>query len=128
MAENFEKTLDALVSGIESHLSTRTVMGEPITCGDTTIFPMAEVSFGIAAGSFQQEKKNNGTGGVGAKMTPTAVLVVQNGTTRIIDIKDKTSVNKLLNMLPELVDKIGDLVKTVAGKDAAPSEEISEEI
>jgi len=106
MAENFEKTVQALMSGLENHLSTKTIIGEPIRSGDAVIFPMADVSFGVAAGSFNQEKKSNGTGGVGARMTPSAVLIIQNGTSKIVNIKDKDSVNKLIDMVPDILNKI----------------------
>ncbi len=106
MADNFEKTLDALMNAVESHLSTKTIIGEPIQYEDTLIFPMADVSFGVAAGSFVQEKKNNGAGGVGAKMTPSAVLIIKNGTSKIVNIKDKDSINKVIDMIPDVLDKI----------------------
>ena len=109
MAEKLDQTVKALVSSIEEHISTKTVIGEPVKCGDTVIFPMADVSFGVAAGSFNQEKKNNGTGGAGVKMSPTAVLVISNGTSRVISIKDKDSMNKLIDMLPDVINKITDM-------------------
>lgn len=111
MAEKLDQTVKALVSSIEEHISTKTVIGEPVTCGDTIIFPMADVSFGVAAGSFNQEKKSNGTGGAGVKMSPTAVLVISGGTSRVISIKDKDSMNKLLDMIPDVINKITDMLK-----------------
>lgn len=107
MAENFEKTVDSLMSAVESHLSTKTIIGEPIQYGDSMIFPMADVSFGIAAGAFNQDKKSNGAGGVGAKMTPSAILVIKDGTSKVINIKEKDSVNKVIDMIPDVLDKIG---------------------
>ena len=106
MAENFEKTVQALMNGLENHLSTKTIVGEPIRIDNAVIFPMADVSFGVAAGSFVQDKKNNGTGGVGARMTPSAVLIIQNGTSKIVNIKDKDAVNKLIDMVPDVLNKI----------------------
>ncbi len=122
MAENFEQTVEALVNGLESHLSTKTIIGEPIYCGDTVIFPMADVSFGVAAGSFVQEKKNNGAGGVGAKVTPSAVLILNKGTSKVVNIKDKDSINKLIDMLPDLTTKLTELFK----KDGQETTEIVE--
>ncbi|MBQ9815619.1 MAG: GerW family sporulation protein [Lachnospiraceae bacterium] len=122
MAENFEQTVEALVNGLESHLSTKTIIGEPIYCGDTVIFPMADVSFGVAAGSFVQEKKNNGAGGVGAKVTPSAVLILNKGTSKVVNIKDKDSINKLIDMLPDLTTKLTELFK----KDGQGTTEIVE--
>ena len=120
MAEKLDQTVKALVSSIEEHISTKTVIGEPVKCGDTVIFPMADVSFGVAAGSFNQEKKNNGTGGAGVKMSPTAVLVISNGTSRVISIKDKDSMNKLIDMLPDVINKITDMFGS--GKKEKPEE------
>ena len=45
--------------------------------GDTTIVPLVDVSFGIGAGSFSGEKKEKGMGGIGGKITPSAVLVIK---------------------------------------------------
>ena len=106
MSDNFEKTIQALMNGVEQHISTKTIVGEPIKCEGAVIFPMADVSFGVTAGAFVQERKNNEAGGVGARMTPSAVLIIQNGTARIVNIKDKDSINKLIEMLPDAVNKI----------------------
>lgn len=106
MSDNFEKAIQALMNGVEEHISTKTIVGEPIRCDGAVIFPMADVSFGVTAGAFTQEKKNNEAGGVGARMTPSAVLIIQNGTARIVNIKDKDSINKLIEMLPDAVNKI----------------------
>ena len=106
MAEKLDQTIETLMSSIDQHISTKTVMGEPITANGITVFPMADVSFGIAAGAFNKEKNDNGAGGVGAKITPSALLIIQNGTSRVINIKDTDDVNKLINMIPDIVDKI----------------------
>ena len=117
MAEKLDQTVKALVSSIEEHISTKTVIGEPVKCGDTFIFPMADVSFGVAAGSFNQEKKNNGTGGAGVKMSPSAVLIISGGTSRVVNIRDKDSMNKLIDMIPDIVNKITGMVKDKGGKE-----------
>ena len=106
MSDNFEKTIQALMAGVEEHISTKTIVGEPIRCDGAVIFPMADVSFGVTAGAFVQERKNNEAGGVGARMTPSAVLIIQNGTARIVNIKDKDSINKLIEMIPDAVNKL----------------------
>ncbi len=125
MADNFEQTVEALVNGLESHLSTKTIIGEPIYCGDTIIFPMADVSFGVAAGSFVQEKKNNGAGGVGAKVTPSAVLILNKGTSKVINVKDKDSINKLIDMIPDLTTKLTELFNKDKGAGAGTGQEVT---
>ncbi len=117
MSDNFEKTIQALMAGVEEHISTKTIVGEPIRCDGAVIFPMADVSFGVTAGAFVQERKNNEAGGVGARMTPSAVLIIQNGTARIVNIKDKDSINKLIEMIPDAVNKIAGIF----GKDRSAS-------
>lgn len=80
-------------------------MGDAIHIGDTIILPLVDVSFGVAAGAFSQEKKNNGAGGMGGKIMPSAVLVIQNGTTKLVNIKNQDGVTKILDMVPDFVNK-----------------------
>lgn len=84
MGDNsFHTTVESLFKGMDSFITTKTVVGDAIHIGDTIILPLVDVSFGVAAGAFSQEKKNNGAGGMGGKITPSAVLVIQNGTTKL---------------------------------------------
>ena len=56
MAENkFSGTVEALFHGMDSVLSSKTVVGEAIHIGDTIILPLVEVSFGVGAGAFAGE-------------------------------------------------------------------------
>ena len=54
---------------------------------------------------FSQEKKNNGAGGMGGKIMPSAVLVIQNGTTKLVNIKNQDGITKILDMVPDFVNK-----------------------
>ena len=84
MADNsFHTTVESLFKGMDSFITTKTVVGDAIHIGDTIILPLVDVSFGVAAGAFSQDKKNNGAGGMGGKIMPSAVLVIQNGTTKL---------------------------------------------
>lgn len=38
-------------------------------------------------------------------MTPCAVLVIQNGTTRLVNIKNQDTITKILDMVPDLVER-----------------------
>lgn len=116
MAENFEKTVETLMGNLENFVSTKTIVGEPIQYKDIVVFPMADVSFGVAAGSFNKEAKNSSAGGAGAKITPSAILVIQNGTSKIVNIKDKDSLNKLIELIPDILNKLTDRKKPAKGK------------
>jgi uncharacterized spore protein YtfJ len=64
-----------------------------------------DVSFGVGAGASAADKKNGGGGGFSAKMTPSAVLVIKNGSTKLVNIKNQDTVTKVLDMIPDVVDK-----------------------
>ena len=107
MAESsFNSVVNSLLDGMEGFLSSKTVVGEPVTVGDTILIPFVDVSFGVGAGTFRGDKKDNGAGGLTGKMTPTAVFVVQNNSTRVVSIKNQDSITKIIDMVPEIMNKI----------------------
>lgn len=106
MADNsFNNTVESLFKGMDSFITTKTVVGDAIHIGDTIILPLVDVSFGVAAGAFSQEKKNNGAGGMGGKINPSAVLVIQNGETKLVNIKNQDGMTKILDMVPDFINK-----------------------
>ncbi len=96
-------TVDSLMEGIDGFLAAKTVVGEPIRISDTTIIPLADVSFALGAGAFGGEGQRNGGGGAGGRMTPCAVLIIQNGAARIVNIKNQDGMAKLLEMVPDFI-------------------------
>ena len=106
MADNsFNNTVESLFKGMDSFITTKTVVGDAIHIGDTIILPLVDVSFGVAAGAFSQEKKNNGAGGMGGKINTSAVLVIQNGVTKLVNIKNQDGMTKILDMVPDFINK-----------------------
>lgn len=105
--ENFQNVVESLLKGMDSVLTTKTVVGEATAIGDTIILPLVDVTFGVAAGAGNNGEKNSasGAGGLGGKMTPSAVLVIKDGTTKLVNIKNQDAVTKVIDMIPELVDK-----------------------
>ena len=117
MADNsFHTTVESLFKGMDSFITTKTVVGDAIHIGDTIILPLVDVSFGVAAGAFSREKKNYGAGGMGGKIMPSAVLVIQNGTTKLVNIKNQDGITKILDMVPDFVNKF------TSGSDAETAE------
>ena len=110
----FEKTVESLFKGMDSFITTKTVVGDAIHIGDTIILPLVDVSFGVGAGAFSGEKKNNGGGGMGGKITPSSILVMQNGTTKLINVKNQDAMTKVLDMIPDIINKF------TAGKEETP--------
>ena len=106
MGDNaFHTTVESLFKGMDSFITTKTVVGEAIHIGDTIILPLVDVSFGVAAGVFSDDKKQNGGGGMGGKLMPSAVLVISNGTTKLVNVKNQDGVTKILDMVPDFVNK-----------------------
>ena len=109
MAENqngsFQANLESLFKGMDSFMTTKTVVGEAIHAGDTIILPLVDVSFGVGAGTFTDDKKNNGGGGIGGKMAPSAVLVIQNGTTKLVNVRNQDGLTKVLDMVPDFINR-----------------------
>ena len=102
---SLNNAVESLFKGMDSFITTKTVVGDAVHIGDTIILPLVDVSFGVAAGAFSQEKKNNGAGGMGGKINPSAVLVIQNGVTKPVNIKNQDSMTKNQDMVPDFVNK-----------------------
>ena len=103
----FQGVVESLLKGMDTVLSTKTVVGEATNIGDTIILPLVDVSFGVGAGAGNNGQKNSasGAGGLGGKMTPSAVLVIRDGAVKLVNIKNQDAVTKVLDMIPDLVDK-----------------------
>ena len=118
---NFNNTMESLFKGMDSFISAKTVVGEAVHIGDTIILPLVDVSFGVAAGAFSQDKKNNGAGGLGGKIQPSAVLVIKDGHTKLVNVKNQDSITKILDMVPDVIDKF-----TSKEKDKVEVEEVED--
>ncbi len=105
MNNNFGEVVGSLMEGMQTFLSSKTVVGEPTQVGDTIIVPLVDVSFGVGAGANVNTDKNSGAGGMAGKMSPSAVLVIRDGQTKLVNIKNQDTVTKLIDMIPDLVDR-----------------------
>ena len=102
---NINTTVESLFKGMETFVDSKTVVGKPMRIDDTVIIPLMDVSFGMAAGAVSEANKNNGMGGMGGKITPNSVLVISNGVTRLVSVKNQDSVSKIIDMVPDLLDR-----------------------
>ena len=102
---NFKSTVEALFKGMDAVVSSKTVVGDAIHINDTIILPLVDVSFGIGAGSSSADKKEKGMGGIGGKMSPSAVIVIQGGKRKLVNVKNQDTITKILDMVPDVVDR-----------------------
>ncbi len=105
------ESLETLFNHLEKFLKTETVVGEPIVVGETTIIPIITVAFGCGGGGGggKDDKGMDGSGagvGVGAKISPDALLVIKNDSVTMLPVKNKSNLDRLVNMVPEIVKKI----------------------
>ncbi len=120
MADNsINGVVDSLLNGMNSILASKTVVGEATKIGDTIILPLVDVSFGVGAGATSADKKNGGCGGFGAKMSPSAVLVIKNGSTKLVNIKNQDAVTKVLDLVPEIMDHFSSKKEDMPADDEA---------
>lgn len=108
MAENnnFIATVETLFKGMEGFISTKTVVGDAVKFDDgTIILPLVDVSFGVGAGAFAGTDKNNAGGGMGGKISPSSVLVLKDGHAKLVNVKNQSAVTKVLDMVPDVLDR-----------------------
>jgi uncharacterized spore protein YtfJ len=96
---------------MENYISSKTVVGEPISVDGIVIVPLVDVSFGVGAGVHESKGKETtgseyGGGALGGKITPAAILVINDGNVELINIKSQDGVMKLIDMVPGIVSKL----------------------
>lgn len=105
--QDFKNTVQTLFDGMEGFISSKTVVGEAIHVGDTVILPLMDVSFGVGAGatSVKGDVTPNAGGAIGGKMSPSAMLVISKGTTKLVNVKTSDGLSKIIDMVPDIVNK-----------------------
>ena len=109
MAVNtFSTSVQSLFDGMNGVLSTKSVVGEPITVNDTIIIPLVDINFGMGAGSSSSDskKKDGAAGGIGCNISPSAVLVIRGDIVKVIPVETHQSAfMKLIDMVPEIMNR-----------------------
>ncbi|KIR01676.1 hypothetical protein P261_00490 [Lachnospiraceae bacterium TWA4] len=103
----FSSSVESLLKGMENFLTTKTVVGDAIHLDDTIILPLVNVTFGCGAGSVANgsKKSDSAAGGITGKISPSAVLVIQNGNTKLVTLNGANNITKAMDMIPDLINK-----------------------
>lgn len=108
---------------IKEMVDVNTIIGDPIqTPEGVTIIPVSKVKIGFAGGGSDfapkgyPANKNNAFGGgsgAGVTITPVAFLVVKGESVRMMPVAEpaSNSLERLVEMLPELIDQVSALTK-----------------
>lgn len=116
-------------------IDVNTIIGEAVTTVDgTLIIPVSKVTFGFAAGGseFNTNKLNKysesaklpfgGGSGGGVSISPMAFLVVKDGYTNLLTLNNTTPIDKLIELIPDLMNKVNCLInKTIDKKSSENS-------
>ncbi len=118
------------MNSIQDMIDVNTIIGEPIeTSNNVVIIPISKVSFGFAAGGseFKGEtvdeysKKDKeeeiqyrlpfgGGSGAGVTINPIAFLVIQPNNVKLIPINHSSSLDKLLDYIPDILEKTNNMM------------------
>ncbi|MDR3091967.1 MAG: sporulation protein [Clostridiales bacterium] len=126
-------SIETLFAKMEKFVGTKTVVGEPIKIDEIVLIPLVELSFGVGAGAYdgsKGEKKDlsdAGAGGLGARISPSAVVAVVNGNVQLVNVKGQDSLNKLIDMAPQLLSKLSGGLSSLFGKKEEDKEAAAKE-
>ncbi|HJB59908.1 MAG TPA: GerW family sporulation protein [Candidatus Faecalibacterium faecipullorum] len=120
MAEHpIQGLMNITMDKVRQMADANTIIGKPIKTDDgTTIIPVSRISLGFGTGGSDFDGKNSankelfgGGSGAGVSIRPVAFLVIKDGMVRTVQLADPSnSIDRALNMLPELVDKLVSLI------------------
>lgn len=125
MSNKLENMMNSSIQKIKEMVSTDTVIGEAITTKDgMTIIPVSKISYGYASGGsdFACEKSPQqdlfgGGNGIGVSIVPLAFLVISDGDVKLLQIQSfDGAIDRIIGMAPNIVDKIGSLIKKKKNK------------
>ena len=124
---NFQNSVRELLNGLDGFVATRSVVGEPIRMGETTLIPLMDIQIGVGAGSYGG-KSAGSAGGLGATMKPSSMLLLQDGKVKLIRITNEETVMKVIDAIPEVLDRVkGAFMKTGKDVDKKVEEELTKE-
>jgi sporulation protein YtfJ len=125
--------LGTSIEKIKDLVDVSTIIGEPIKISETIqIIPVSKVTYGFASGGTDFPSKSNqelfgGGGGAGITISPVAFLVVNNGNVSVKYINAaEGSVERVIGMVPDLVDKATDVINQLKNKDNTVDEAIND--
>ncbi len=125
MAENsISSILDSTMEKLRTLVDAETVIGQPVIVGDITIIPVSKVSFGLASGGSEFPSKSinskmfGGGSGAGATVTPMCFIVVKGNEVKLLSATPSSSpIEKTIDAIPGIVDKVSALFKKDKGTD-----------
>ena len=124
MENKVESVLNGALDGLKNLVDVDTVIGDPIKISDDlTLIPISKVTCGFASGGSgfgsnpQNEHFGGGAGGC-VKVNPVCFIVIRGDNVRMLPISDSMNgLDRLVDYLPEAVDKITGLIHSKKEKE-----------
>ena len=122
MSQTLPNMLENTIAKIREMVDVNSVVGEPITVGDTTIIPVSKVSVGFGGGGSDFAKGNDAFGGGaggGVKVQPICFLVVnKDGNVRMmpVPVPANSTPDRIVEMIPDTLDKISAFIDSKTNK------------
>jgi len=109
-----EGLMHTALESIKQMVDVNTVVGDAVQTGDGgVIIPVSRVSFGFAAGGGEYGQRQpagdgpfGGGSGAGVSVQPVGFLVVRGGDIRLLPVDANPTVDRLVDLAPELIDQI----------------------
>ena len=104
-----EELLKSVLPELRQMAKAQTVVGDPITAGDSTVIPISKVSVGFGGGGGKQGESEGGSGaGGGAMIEPIAFIVVTDGKVQLLPLTSKdTTIGKVIDLVPDILNRVG---------------------
>jgi len=122
--QSIQELMAGTLGKMRELVDSNTVIGTPITTeSGTTIIPVSKISFGFVSGGtdFATEKQKDLFGGAassGASITPVGFLVVNGTSVKFMQVAEgNRTIDRLINMMPEVIDKLETLISKNGKKD-----------
>lgn len=116
MDNNVKELMGVSIEKIKEMVDVNTVIGSPITLPDgTVLLPVCHVTYGFASGGSDLPTKGSrelfgGGAGAGINVTPIGFVVCSGGNVKVLPmVNHPNAINQVAGMVPDVVDKIGDL-------------------
>lgn len=143
-----EGLMTTAMNSIKDMIDVNTIIGEPIeTSNNIVIIPISKVSFGFAAGGsefkgetideyrkiekeeqIQYRLPFGGGSGAGVTINPIAFLVIQSNNVKLIPINHSSSIDRLLDYVPDLIDKTNNMMNRIVNNKKEETEKILKEM
>ena len=134
MAHPISELMGVTMDKIRSMMDANTVIGQPIEAGGATVLPICRISLRYASGGSDFAQKNQkpekdnafgGGAGMGVSITPISLLVIQGESVRVVSVDQPaaTAAERIIDLVPGVMDKVGDLIDKKKGNDAPAAEE-----